>query len=141
MRPTPFDRRSPKIQLIVPILLLAASAVTASALAQAPGIRRTVIQKGDVSVPGREAVVARVEVDHGATAGRHSHPGDEISYVIEGEGELRIDGEDPRRVKAGESFIIPAGTVHDAVNTGAGTLKLVGVFVVEKGKPLATAAK
>ncbi len=141
MRQPPSSRRSPTIQLILPLVLLAASAMTASALAQSPGIRRTVIQKGEVSVPGREAVVARVEVDHGASSGRHSHPGDEISYVLEGEGELRIDGEDPRRVKAGESFVIPAGTVHDAVNTGTGTFKLVGVFVVEKGKPLATAAK
>ena len=61
--------------------------------------------------------------------------------MLEGEGELLIDGEDPRRVKAGESFVIPAGTVHDAVNTGKSTMKLVGVYVVEKGKPLASAAK
>lgn len=141
MRQPPFAPRYPKIQLVPPMLLLAASAMTATALAQSSAIRRTVIQRGDVSVPGREAVVARVELDKGATAGRHSHPGDEISYVMEGEGELLVDGEDPRRVKAGESFIIPAGTVHDAINVGPGTLKLVGVFVVEKGKPLATAAK
>ncbi|HWW69791.1 MAG TPA: cupin domain-containing protein [Duganella sp.] len=141
MRQPSFARRRPGIQLVLPILLLAASAVTATALAQAPAIRRTVIQKGDVSVPGREAVVARVELDKGATAGRHAHPGDEIGYVMEGEGELLVDGEDPRRLKAGESFIIPAGTVHDAVNVGAGTLRVVSVFVVEKGKPLASAVK
>lgn len=141
MRQPPFALRRPKIELILPILLLAASAVTATALAQAPGIRRTVIQKGEVSVPGREAVVARVELDKGATAGRHSHPGDEIGYVMEGEAALLVDGEDPRRLKAGDSYIIPAGIVHDAVNVGAGTLKVVGVFVVEKGKPLATAVK
>jgi quercetin dioxygenase-like cupin family protein len=86
-------------------------------------------------------VVAKVELDEGVAAGRHSHPGDEISYVLEGEGELLIEGEDPRRVKAGESFVIPAGTVHDAVNTGKGPMKLVGVYVVDKGKPLATPAK
>lgn len=123
------------LPLLIAILLAAAGST------QASGIRRTVVQKADVSVPGREAVVARVELDAGATAGRHTHPGDEISYVLEGEGELRIDGEDPRRVKAGESFVIPAGTVHDALNVGSGTLKLVGVYVVEKGKPLATPAK
>lgn len=141
MRQPSFARRYPKIQLVLPIMLLAASAVTATALAQSSAIRRTVIQKGEVSVPGREAVVARVELDKGATAGRHSHPGDEIGYVMEGEADLIVDGEDPRRIKAGESYIIPAGTVHDAVNAGPGTLKLVGVFVVDKGKPLATAAK
>lgn len=141
MRLPSFARRSPSIQLALPILLLAASAVTATALAQTSAIRRTVVQRGDVSVPGREAVVARVELDKGASAGRHSHPGDEISYIMEGEADLIVDGEDPRRIKAGESFVIPAGTVHDAVNAGPGTLKLVGVYVVEKGKPLASAAK
>jgi quercetin dioxygenase-like cupin family protein len=138
MKPLPFARTT-LIRNTLFVLLLAGAAGTL--LAQAPGIRRTVIKKADVSVPGREAVVARVELYAGATAGRHTHPGDEISYVLEGEGELRIDGEDPRRVKAGESFVIPAGTVHDALNVGSGTLKLVGVYVVEKGKPLATAAK
>lgn len=125
----------------VPKLILIVMFAAVAAQAQAGTIRRTVIQKSDVSVPGREAVVAKVELDEGVAAGRHSHPGDEISYVLEGEGELLIDGEDPRRVKAGESFVIPAGTVHDAVNTGKGTMKLVGVYVVDKGKPLATPAK
>ncbi|MYM22515.1 cupin domain-containing protein [Duganella sp. FT135W] len=126
-----------KLSKLILIAVLAAS----TAQAQTGTIRRTVIQKADVSVPGREAVVAKVELDPGVAAGRHSHPGDEISYVLEGEGELRIEGEDPRRVKAGESFVIPAGTIHDAINVGTGTMKLVGVYVVEKGKPLATPAK
>jgi quercetin dioxygenase-like cupin family protein len=126
-----------KLQQLILIVMFA----TVATQTQAGTIRRTVIQKADVSVPGREAVVAKVELDEGVAAGRHSHPGDEISYVLEGEGELLIDGEDPRRVKAGESFVIPAGTVHDAVNTGKGTMKLVGVYVVDKGKPLASPAK
>lgn len=123
----------------VAALLLALSAGVVHA--QASAIHRTVVTKADVSVPGREAVVARVEVDVGGVAGRHSHPGDEISYVLEGEGELRVDGEDPRRVKAGEAFVIPAGVVHDALNVGKVPLKLVGVYVVDKGKPLATPGK
>ena len=109
-------------------------------LAQASGLTRTIVGKADVSVPGREAVVARVEVAPGAKAGRHTHPGDEISYVIEGEATLLVDGQPPRQVKAGESFVIPAGTVHDAHNNGSTPIKLVGVYVVEKGKPLASPA-
>jgi quercetin dioxygenase-like cupin family protein len=116
-------------------------AVTAgSLLAQASGLTRTMVGRGDVSVPGREAVVARVEVAPGARAGRHTHPGDEISYVIEGTAQLLIDGQPPRTVKAGESFIIPAGVVHDAHNDSDAPIKLVGVYVVEKGKPLASPA-
>lgn len=121
------------------VLLLALCA--GAALAQAPGLRRTVVQKADVAAPGREAVVARVELDPGAVAARHTHPGDEISYVLEGEGELMIDGEDPRRVRAGEAFVIPAGKIHAARNGGTVPLKLVGVYVVDKDKPLATPAK
>ena len=96
--------------------------------------------KADVSVPGREAVVAKVEVAPGAKAGRHTHPGDEISYVSDGEVQLLIDGQAPRTVKAGESFVIPAGVVHDAHNSSAAPVHLVGVYVVEKGKPLASPA-
>ena len=68
--------------------------------AQNSAIKRTVVYKGDVSVPGREAVIAQVEIAPGGRAGRHTHPGDEISYVIEGEGELLIDGQPPAQVQS-----------------------------------------
>lgn len=125
------------------VRLLVGAACLAGAgglLAQPSGLARTLVGKADVSVPGREAVVARVEVAPGGRAGRHTHPGDEISYVLEGETELLVDGQPPRTVKAGESFVIPAGTVHDAHNPGTTPARLVGVFVVEKGKPLASPA-
>ncbi len=116
--------------------------VALALFAQSPGvqIQRTVVHKADVSVPGREAVIARVELGAGARAGRHTHPGDEISYLLEGSGEILIEGQPARQVKAGDGFVIPAGARHDAHNTGSGPLKLVGVYVVEKGKPLATPA-
>ena len=123
---------------VLGMLLASASAVLL--FSQASGIQRTVVHKADVSVPGRDAVIARVEVAPGASAGRHTHPGDEISYVVEGEGEILIDGQPPRKVKAGDGFVIPAGAIHDARNPGTVPLKLVGVYVVEKGKPLATPA-
>jgi quercetin dioxygenase-like cupin family protein len=122
------------------LIALALAAGAGALFAQASGLSRTLVGKADVSVPGREAVVARVEVAPGAKAGRHTHPGDEISYVMEGEATLLIDGQPPRKVKAGESFVIPAGIVHDAHNDGSAPIKLVGVYVVEKGKPLATPA-
>ena len=119
------------------------AAVSAGALfSQSSGlqIKRTVVHRADVSVPGREAVIARVELAAGAKAGRHTHPGDEVSYVVEGEGEISIEGQPPRKVKTGDGFVIPGGSKHDAHNTGTSPLKLVGVYVVEKGKPLATPA-
>lgn len=126
---------------------LAALALCCSALALAqsatptPPLKRTEIVRGDVSVPNREAIVAHIEIAAGATAPRHTHPGDEISYFLGGEGELLVDGQPPRRLKAGEAFIIPAGVVHAARNPGAEPARLVGVYILEKGQPLATPAK
>ena len=113
--------------------------VAASGLwAQNPGIKRTVVFTGDVSVPGREARIASVEIAPGASAGRHTHPGDEITYVMEGQGELLIDGEPVLKFKAGDGFVVKSGLKHDARNTGAQPLKLAAIYVVEKGKPTAT---
>ena len=116
------------------------SAAAGPLFAQAPGLSRTLVGKADVSVAGREAVVARVEVAPGVRAGRHTHPGDEISYVMEGEATLLVDGQPPRQVKAGESFVVPAGVVPDAHNNGTTATRLLGVYVVEKGQPLASPA-
>lgn len=122
------------------LALLVLAFAACGAAAQSDGIRRTPVAKADVSVPGREAVVVRAELDPGSSAGRHTHPGDEISYIMEGEAELLLDGEPPRKVRAGEAIVIPAGRVHDARNTGETVMRLVGVYVVEKGKPLAAPA-
>src|SRR4051812_27362070 len=109
-----------------------AIALAGALFSQSSGLQRTVVYKADVSVPGREAVIARVELAPGVKAGRHTHPGDEITYVVEGEADILMEGHAPRKVKAGDGFVIPAGTKHDAHNTGSTTLKLVGVYVVEK---------
>src|SRR6185312_8399390 len=111
---------------------------TAVLLAQAPAIQRTVVTRKDVSVPGREGIVTKVEIAPGGSAGRHTHPGDEISYVLEGQGEILMEGQPALKVKPGDGFIIPGGVKHDARNTGSTPLKLLGVYVVDKGKPLAT---
>jgi len=120
------------------LTLLFAAAVL---FAQNTAIQRTVVQRKDISVPGREAVVARVEIAPGGSAGRHTHAGEEISYVMEGVLEVLIDGQPPLTVKPGEAFVIPAGAIHDARNKGSVPVKLAAVYVVEKGKPLATPAQ
>jgi quercetin dioxygenase-like cupin family protein len=108
--------------------------------AQTPGLSRTIVTRADVSVPGREAVVAKVEIAPGVVVGWHTHPGDEISYIQEGETELMVAGQPNRIVKAGEGFVIPAGIVHGAKNIGSTSVKLIGIYVIEKGQPLATPA-
>ena len=116
-------------------------AIAAGALlAQAPGFQRVVVTRADVSVAGREAVIARIEINPGVNVGRHTHPGEEITYVIDGEVEISIEGTAPHRYKSGEGFIIPSGAKHDAKNVGSGKATLSGVYYVEKGKPIATPA-
>lgn len=124
------------------VLILSASTLMlgAALLAQNPGVQRTIVERGDVSAPGREAVIAHVVIAPGASVGRHTHPGEEISYIEEGEGELLIEGKAPRKVKTGDGFIVPAGAKHDARNTGTKPMKVVAIYLVEKGKPLATPA-
>lgn len=112
--------------------------LTLALAAQNPGIQRTILQRKDVSVPNREAVIARVEIAPGSSAGRHTHFGEEISYVLEGVLNVLIEGQPALIVKAGESFVIPAGATHDAQNKGTVPVKLAAVYLVEKGKPLAT---
>jgi quercetin dioxygenase-like cupin family protein len=120
---------------------LAALAVAGAVMAQQAGFTRVALQTQDLSAPGRVAVQARAEFDPGVAAGRHTHPGEELGYVLEGQLELRIDGQAPRMVKAGETFFVPAGLVHDGVNTGSGKAKVLATYVVEKGKPVATPVK
>lgn len=110
-------------------------------LAQGSGIHRTILQDKPLSIPGHKAIVARVEIDPGASAGRHTHPGEEISYILDGQADILIEGHAPLHVKAGDSFIVPAGAIHDARNTGSTPMHLVAVYVIESGKPLATPAK
>jgi quercetin dioxygenase-like cupin family protein len=121
--------------------ILGAAFFAAATVAQSPGIQRTVVERSDVSVPGREAVIVRVEIAPGGAAGRHTHPGEEISYVEEGTGELLIDGKPARTLKAGDGFVVPAGAIHDARNTGTQPMKVVAIYLVEKGKPMATPAR
>ena len=109
-------------------------------LAQNSGVTRTVVTKADVSVPNREAVEARVEIAPGGVVGWHTHPGDEVSYVTDGELTLVVAGQPARKVVAGEGFVVPAGIVHSAKNEGKSATKLVVIYIVEKGKPLASPA-
>jgi quercetin dioxygenase-like cupin family protein len=123
------------------IASLAAIAATAMLVfAQTPPIKRTTVAQADVSFPNHEAIIAQVEIAPGAFAGRHTHAGEEITYIIEGDLEVIIEGKPTQHLKAGQGFIVPAGAIHNPHNTGTTPAKLAAVFYVEKGKPLATPA-
>jgi quercetin dioxygenase-like cupin family protein len=109
--------------------------------AQQPGFTRTVLQTQDSAAPGRSIVQARAEFIPGGVAGRHTHPGEEIGYILEGTLQLEIEGKPPVVLKAGDAFFVPAGVVHDGKNIGTVPAKVLATYVVEKGKPVASPAK
>jgi quercetin dioxygenase-like cupin family protein len=111
------------------------------AQAQQPGIRRTELQRHDLSVPGREVVQVRVDFDPGVAFGRHRHPGEEIVNVLEGSLEYQVEGKAPVTLEAGDVLFIPAGAIHAAKNVGRGNGAELATYVVEKGKPLVVLVK
>jgi quercetin dioxygenase-like cupin family protein len=126
-------------RIMAAVVLIAASGLTLHATqAQLAGTRRIDLQRHDLSIPGREVIQARVEIDPGVTSSRHSHPGEEIVYVHEGLLEYQVEGKPPVTLKAGEVLFIPAGTIHAAKNVGSGPGAELATYVVEKGKPLVT---
>jgi quercetin dioxygenase-like cupin family protein len=122
------------------LLALALTALAAALYAQQPGFTRKMLQDQDVSVSDRHAVQVLAQFAPGAAAGKHTHPGEELGYVLEGTLQLEVAGQPPRTLNAGEAFFIPAGVVHDGRNIGAGPAKVLATYVVEKGKPVASPA-
>jgi quercetin dioxygenase-like cupin family protein len=109
--------------------------------AQQPGVTRTDVVRHDLDVPGRELIQVRVDFGQGAAFGKHSHPGAEIAYVLEGTLEYRLEGQPPVTLKAGEAVFIPAGAIHAARNVGTGKATELATYIVEKGKPLVMLAR
>ena len=128
-------------------VLAAAALIVASAwaphvaLSQAPGTTRNDLQRHDLSVPGREVVQVLVGFAPEVVAPRHSHPGEEIVYVVEGMLEYQLDGRAPVVLTAGDVLFIPAGVIHAVKNIGAGNAAELATYIVEKGKPLVVPAK
>ena len=126
------------IQILAVALLIAGAgwALPTTQAQQPPGIKRTDLQRHDLSTPGREAVQVRVDIAPGAAFPRHRHPGEEIIYVLEGTLEYTLDGKPPTTLKAGDVFFVPAGVIHAAKNVGTTNGAELATYVVEKGKPL-----
>jgi quercetin dioxygenase-like cupin family protein len=103
------------------------------------GLKRTIITRTDGPVDGYETVDVRVDLDAGTVVPRHTHPGIESSYVVEGGFELSIDGEGTRSLKAGDGFQVPTQRPHSGKNGDKPTVLAI-TYVVEKGKPLASPA-
>lgn len=119
---------------------LIASGALAATLQGQGGVKRTDLQRHDLSIDNRETVQARIDIAPGATAPWHRHPGEEVIYVIGGTLEYQLEGKSPAIFKAGEVLFIPAGVAHKAHNPGTINGAELATYIVEKGKPLVTLA-
>ncbi|TAU89518.1 cupin domain-containing protein [Rhizobium leguminosarum] len=125
------------IQAIALALVLGGAA---AAHAEQP-LQRTDLLKSDIDVPGHEVVQVRVDFAPGVFAPSHSHPGEEVAFVIAGTLEYQLEGRKPVTLKAGESLFIPSGVVHSAKNVGSGDASELATYIVRKGAPLVVPAK
>ena len=117
-----------------------ASAQGGTPPASSGGVTRKIISKVDGPAAGYETILVEAEIEAGVAVGRHTHPGIESSFVLEGGFELPVQGQETRILKAGDGFQIPPNTPHAGGKPGSAKSRLLITYVVEKGKPLASPA-
>ena len=108
--------------------------------ATTPGVTRKILSQTDGPMPGYVTLLVEAEIEAGVAVGRHTHPGVESAYVLEGGFELPIQGQETRMIKQGDGFQIPPETPHAGGKPGTAKSRILITYVVEKGKPLATPA-
>lgn len=106
--------------------------------ALAASLKRTVIQHVASSIPGREIVQVRTEIPEGVASGWHTHPGEEVGYIVAGRVRMEIRDSDTLLLEAGDGFLIPPRTPHNATDLGPGTGVMLSTYIVEVGEPIAT---
>ena len=125
-----------RMRMAVPVLIVGSSLALYVAHAQQGGVKRTDLQRHDLSAAGREVIQVRVELAPGVAFGKHWHPGEEIIYMIEGSLQYQIKDKPPVTLKAGDVLFVPARTIHAARNVGSVPGAELATYIVEKGKPL-----
>jgi quercetin dioxygenase-like cupin family protein len=108
--------------------------------APTPGVNRKILSQTDGPTPGYVTILVEAEIEPGVTVGRHTHPGIESAYVLEGGLEVPIEGQPTRMLKPGDAFVVPPMTPHAGSKNGDKKTKIVSTYIVEKGKPLVSPA-
>jgi quercetin dioxygenase-like cupin family protein len=96
------------------------------------------VQRGSSSIPGREIVQVLTLIPVGIESGWHTHPGEEVGYILAGTVEMMIQGRTTLTLHAGDGFLIPPSTPHNARDLGPGIGRMLSTYIVETGQPLAT---
>jgi quercetin dioxygenase-like cupin family protein len=108
----------------------------ARSFAQMSGfVAKPMLQSSVENEESKEAVMLAISIAPGGSSGRHTHPGDCYSTVVEGTIELRVEGREPRRVMSGEAWHNARGVIHELRNVGDTPIRVVNTLVVDKGKP------
>jgi quercetin dioxygenase-like cupin family protein len=106
--------------------------------ALASKLKRTEIQHSPSSIPGRDIVQVLTEIPAGVESGWHTHPGEEVGYIVAGTVEMAIQGRATLTLQAGDGFLIPPRIPHNARDIGPGTGQMLSTYIVEAGQPLAS---
>jgi quercetin dioxygenase-like cupin family protein len=101
-------------------------------------LKRTQVQRSASSIPGREIVQVLTEIPAGVASGWHIHPGEEVGFIVAGTVEMMIRGQETLTVHAGDGFLIPPRTPHNALDVGPEPGRMLSTYIVEVGQPLAT---
>jgi quercetin dioxygenase-like cupin family protein len=101
-------------------------------------LKRTELQRAASSIPGREIVQVLTEIPAGVESGWHMHPGEEVGYILAGTVEMSIEGQPTLTLKAGDPFLMPPRTPHNALDLGPDTGMMLSTYIVEPDEPLAT---
>lgn len=130
-----------RLALTALAVTVAAATLTApAALADDPtaGVSRTELQRSAAPTPGFEIIQTRFEIPVGKESGRHSHPGPEVGYIVQGDVDMVFDDRPPQHLHSGDPFLIPAGVVHNAHNVGTVRTLMLSTYVVPVDQPLVT---
>ena len=126
--------------LALGLAALSVSVTPIPVTAQQPTVQRKILLTQDLPIAGYQTVMAAVEIPAGGREARHTHPGAVVVYIQEGILTFDYEGKPTTTYKAGESFFIEAGKIHEGINEGGSPVKAIATFVVEKGKPLTSPA-
>jgi quercetin dioxygenase-like cupin family protein len=124
------------VAVVAALAFIGASAPISAA--EGAAVKRTVLMQQDLPIPGYSTALVQVDFPVGAREGRHTHPGTVMVHVEEGVVTLFYEGKPMTTYKAGETFFVEAGKVHEGINNGNAPARAIASFVVEKGKPLTT---
>jgi quercetin dioxygenase-like cupin family protein len=126
--------------LIAAVSVILLIGLTTHSDAQVGPSRKILIQR-DLEIAGYETILNEASIPVGGREGKHRHPGAFLGYLLEGEMTLEMEGEPSKTLRAGDSVFVPAGKVHEGINTGKTPIRALVTFVVKKGVPLTVAAQ